>query len=132
MMNIIPIRWIFKRQEAVETSTYGSELVASRIATELITEIGLMLRPLGVNLEGPALILNENMSVVLNTSVLSIALRKKHNAISYYCVQEAIAAKVLRFAYLKSEENFSDILTKPLCNESFLYLVKKWLFHTPQ
>jgi hypothetical protein len=47
-------------------------------------------------------------------------------------VQEAKAAKVLRFAYLGSEENAIDILTKPLCNEKFHYLVKKWLFRTPQ
>jgi hypothetical protein len=35
MLNNTPIRWISKRQKTVETSTYGSELVASRISTEL-------------------------------------------------------------------------------------------------
>jgi hypothetical protein len=39
MLNNTPIRWISKRQKTVETSTYGSELVALRIATELILEI---------------------------------------------------------------------------------------------
>jgi hypothetical protein len=106
--------------------------VASRIATELIIELRFMLRSLGVDLEGPALMLGDNMSVVLNTSVPSSVLKKKHNAIAYHCVGKAIAAKVLRFAYLRSEENASDILTKPLCNEKFQYLAKKWLFRTPQ
>jgi hypothetical protein len=32
MLNNTPIRWISKRQKTLETSTYGSELVASRIA----------------------------------------------------------------------------------------------------
>jgi hypothetical protein len=36
MLNNTPIRWISKRQKTVETSTYGSELVASRVSTELI------------------------------------------------------------------------------------------------
>ena len=49
--------------------------------------------------------LGDNMSVVLNTSVPSSVLKKKHNAIAYHRVQEAIAARVLRFDYLKSEEN---------------------------
>jgi hypothetical protein len=53
-LNNTPIRWIYKRQKTVETSTYGSELVASRIATELILEIRYMLRSLGVALDGPA------------------------------------------------------------------------------
>jgi hypothetical protein len=46
MLNNIPVRWMSKRQITVETSTYGSELVASRIATELILEVRFMLRPL--------------------------------------------------------------------------------------
>jgi hypothetical protein len=38
-LNKMPSRWISKRQKKVETSNYGSELVASRVATELILEI---------------------------------------------------------------------------------------------
>jgi hypothetical protein len=71
-----------------------------------------MLRSLGVVLDGPALMLGDNMSVLLNTSVPSSVLEKKHNDIAYHRVREAIAAKVMRFAYIKSEENVSDILTK--------------------
>jgi hypothetical protein len=75
----------------VETSTYGSELVDSRISTELILEVRYMLRSLGVALDGPTLMLGENMSVVLNTTVPSSVLKKKHNAIAYDRVREAIA-----------------------------------------
>jgi hypothetical protein len=82
MLNNTPIRWVSKRQKTVETSTYGLELVASRIATELILEVRFMLRSLGVDLDGPTLMLGDNMSVVLNTSVPSSVLKKKHNAIA--------------------------------------------------
>jgi hypothetical protein len=44
-------------QKTVKTSTYGSELVASRVATKLILEIRYMLWSLGVALVGPALML---------------------------------------------------------------------------
>jgi hypothetical protein len=83
MINNSPIRWISKRQNTVETSTYGSELVASRVATELILEIRYMLRSLGLALDGPELMLGDNMSVVLNTAVASSILKKQHNAIAY-------------------------------------------------
>jgi hypothetical protein len=69
ILNSTPIRWISNHQKTLETSTYGSELVASRMATELITEIPFILMSIGVDLEGPALMLVDNMSVVLNTSV---------------------------------------------------------------
>jgi hypothetical protein len=55
MLNNTPIRSISKRQKTVEISTYGSELVASRIATELFLEVRYMLRSLGVALDGPEL-----------------------------------------------------------------------------
>ena len=50
-LNNTPVRWVSKRQKAVETSTYGSELMFSRISTELILEVRFMLRPLGVDLD---------------------------------------------------------------------------------
>jgi hypothetical protein len=40
-------------------------------------------------------------------------LKKKHNAITYQRVREAIAVRIMRFAYIKSEENVSDVLKKP-------------------
>jgi hypothetical protein len=132
MLNNTPLRWISKRQKTVETSTYGSELMASRVATELILEVRYMLRSLGVALDGPALMLGDNMSVVLNTIVPSRLLKKKHNAIAYHRVREAIAARIMRFAYIKSEENVSDVLTKPLSNEKFHYLMKRWSFRVPE
>jgi hypothetical protein len=53
-----------KCQKTVETSTYGSELAVSRIASELILEIRFMLRSLGVALDSPTLMLGDNMSLV--------------------------------------------------------------------
>jgi hypothetical protein len=106
--------------------------VASRVATELILEVRYMLRSLGMALDGPALMLGDNMSVVLNTTFPSSVLKKKHNAIAYHRVREAIAARIMRFAYIKSEENVSDVLTKPLSNEKFHDLMKKWLFRVPE
>jgi hypothetical protein len=68
--------------------------------------------------------LGDNMSVVLSTTVPSSVLKKKHNAIAYHLVREAIAARIMWFAYIKSEENVSDVLKKPSSNEKFRYLMK--------
>ena len=131
LLNNTPFRFVCKRQKTVETSTYGSELVAARVATDLIIETRYMLRTIGARIDGPALMLGDNMSVVLNTSVPSSVLKKKHCAISYHRVREAIAAKIMRFAHISSSENIADVLTKPLPNKTFHYLVKKYLFRQP-
>ena len=78
------------------------------------------------------LMLVDNMSVVLNTSVLSSVLKKKHNAIAYHQLREAIETKVMRFAYVRNEENFSDVLIKPLSNEKCHHLMNRWLFCVPE
>jgi hypothetical protein len=108
--------WVSKRQKIVETSTYGSELVDSRFATELILEVRYMLLSLGFALDGPTLILGNDILIVLNTTVPSNVLNNKNNAIAYHLVREAIAERIMRFEYIKSEENMSDVLTKPLSN----------------
>jgi hypothetical protein len=59
-------------------------------------------------------------------------LKKKHNAKVCHRVPEAIAAKVTSFAYVKSEENARDVMTKPLSNERYHQLVKNWLFRVPE
>ena len=53
-INNTAIRWISKRQKTVESSTYGPELVAARIATDLILELRHTIRMIGVPIEGPA------------------------------------------------------------------------------
>jgi hypothetical protein len=129
MLNNTTIRWISKRQKLVETSTYGSELVASRVATELNLEIMWILRSLGVALDGPALILGD-LSVFLNTSVPSSVLKKNHIIILYHRVRESVAARIMRFAYIKSEKIY--ILAKFESNKKFYYLMKRWLFLLPE
>jgi hypothetical protein len=47
-------------------------------------------------------------------------------------VREAIAARIMIFAYIKSEENVSDVLTKLFSHEKFDYLMKIWLFCVPE
>jgi hypothetical protein len=130
-VNNMPIKWYSKRQKTVETSSYGSELVASRLAVEMILEIRYKLRMLGVPVNGPTLMKGDNMSVILNTTVPSSQLKKKHNAIAYHRVREAVAAGVVQFVHIPTDQNFADCLTKPLPIPQFERTVRPVLFrHT--
>ena len=75
--------------------------------------------------------LGDNMSVVLNTTVPSSPLKKKHQSCNYHRIREAIAAKIVRFAHVSSGNNLADLLTKPVTPATHQRLVKPWLFRSP-
>jgi hypothetical protein len=127
-INGTPIRWYSKRQNTVEGSTYGSEFIAMRIASEMIIALRNDLRMLGIPLIGSADLFCDNQSVVINSTIPSSMLKKKHNSISYHKVRECIAAGTLRVAKEPTETNLADILTKPLAGPRFKYLIKKILW----
>ena len=127
-VNGTPIRWYSKRENTVEGSTYGSEFIAMRIATEMIIALRNDLRMLGIPLVGPASLFWDNQSVVINSTVPSSMLKKKHNSICYHKVRESIAAGILRIAKEPTETNLADILTKPLAGPRFKYLISHILW----
>ena len=93
----------------METLTYGSKLVATRIAIDLLIEMHYKLRMLGVNLKESSVLVGDNMAVVLNTTLPSSSLKKKHLACNYHKVREAIAAGFIQFGYISTDLNLADI-----------------------
>ena len=67
-LNNAPIDWFSKKQNTCESSTFGSEFIAMRIATEWIKALCYELRMLGIPIEGPMNILGNNESVVNSAS----------------------------------------------------------------
>ena len=112
--NQTPADWFAKRQGQVETATYGSEFVAARIAVEQIIDHRYTLRMLGVPLDGPSWMFGDNRSVVTSSTIPHSTLSKRWNALSYHRVREAIAHGWLRFYFVASPQNTSDMLSKPL------------------
>jgi hypothetical protein len=111
-LNRSPIIWYSKKQNSIETSTFGSEFSALRTAVELTKAIRFKLRMMGIPIEGPAHFRVDNMSVVQNTKAPESMLKKKSNAISYHFVQEAVASGIGRVAYEESKNNKANMLTK--------------------
>jgi hypothetical protein len=113
-LNNAPIDWYSKRQNTVESSTFGSEFVAMRIAVERVRALRFKLRMFGIPMDGPANLLGDNESVVNAASKVEGKLNKKHNAICYHAVREACAAGWIRVGWEPTETNVADLFTKML------------------
>jgi hypothetical protein len=103
-----PIVWHSRQQNTVETSTFGSEFVALRCARDLIVAMRYKLHMFGIPINDPALVYCDNQGVVKNVTIPESVLSKKHNAIDYHAVREAVAATILRVGKESSVTNVAD------------------------
>jgi len=111
-LNQFPIDWFSKKQNTVETATYGSEFVAARTATDQIVDLRNSLRYLGVPIRDKSHMFGDNESVVNSSMQPHARLHKRHTALSFHRVREAIAARYAAFHHLPGDLNPADILTK--------------------
>ena len=111
-VNGTPIEWWSKKQATVETATYSSEFVAARTCVEQIIDLRNTLRYLGVPIIEKSIMFGDNESVVKSSTSVYAKLHKRHTALSFHRVREAIASKYLAFNHLPGKENPADILSK--------------------
>ena len=91
-VNKAPIQWYSKRQNTIESSTFGSECVGLRTAVEMNEALRYKLRMMGVPVEGPTNCFCDNQSVVKNATIPQSSLLKKHNMVAYHKVRDAMGA----------------------------------------
>jgi hypothetical protein len=111
-LNRAPIIWYSKKQNSVESSTFGSEFMALKTATEIVKGLWYKLRMTGIPIDGATHMRVDNMSVVNNTTSPDSGLRKKSNSIAYHFVRESVAAGWIRIGYESTHTNLADMLTK--------------------
>ena len=131
-LNNTIIRCTSKRQNTVETSTYGAELVAGRLCVEQVMDIRYKLRMLGVPINDASVVLGDNQPTITSSTIPSSNLKKKHNAVAYHRIREAVAAGIVNLFHVRSEDNVADTMTKPLTAKKIRGLFLPYLFRSPQ
>jgi hypothetical protein len=98
-----------------------------RSEVEEAISIRYMLRCLGVPVKEPTNLYGDNFGVIQSAEIPEGELKKKHIAISYHYVREAIAAKIVNAIWIRSAENFADVCTKALGSTIFRDLVEEMM-----
>ena len=111
-MNIALVSWHSKKQSTIETSVFGAEFVAKKVAMEVMRGLRYKLRMMGVPLSGPIYIYGDNMSVIHNTQRPESVLRKKSNSICYHAIREYVGMEEILTAHIRTAENPADLGTK--------------------
>jgi hypothetical protein len=85
-LNCAPIFWLTKKQNSIETSSFGSEFTAMKQGVEISKGLRYKLRMMGGPLDSPTQIKADNMLVIKNSSLPESMLKKKSNSIAYHYV----------------------------------------------
>ena len=116
------IYWMSKKQASCKTSTFGSNFVAMKQATEYVRGIWYKLRIISIAVTEPLFVYGDNQTVLCNTTMPGYYLKNKSNAIAFHFVGEGCVHNECRITYINMHFNVADLMTKPLSGE------KQWFF----
>ena len=111
-LNQTPMDWYSKKQATVETATFGSEFIAARTTINQIVDLRTTLCYLGVPIREKSYIFGDNQTIINASSTPHAKLHKRHNALSFHHVREAVASKYVTIFHLPGQYNPADILSK--------------------
>ena len=87
------INWCSKRQSTIETSAFGTELLAFNTVMETLYAIKYKLRMMSILISEPTNIHDKNMLVIYSASTPELTSKKKCNAISYHAIHKSVAMR---------------------------------------
>jgi len=130
-VNRAPVKWISRRQNTVETSAFSSEFIAMKQCIEDIEHLRFKLRMFGIPIDDnhpSTYIFCDNEGVVNNSSYVHSTLNKKHSDIAYHFTRWNVAAKVIKVAWIGTDRNIADALTKRLPEAKREFLFGEWTY----
>jgi hypothetical protein len=116
-LNQTPMDWYSKKQATVETATFGSEFITARTTIDQIVDLRTTLRSLGVPIREKSYVFGDNKTIIDALLTPHAKLHKRHNALSFHRVREAVASKYVTIFHLPGEH--SKIVTKGVMKHTY-------------
>ena len=109
-----PVYWKSTRQSSISSSTFEAEMAGLRTVAEVNRAIRIGMRSHGMPINGATKVMCDNMSAILQATKHDAVLKKRHTAISWFRVREAVKRNEMDVCFVPSEWQLADILTKPV------------------
>ena len=131
--NCAPMIWHSKKQNSLESSSFGSEFVTMKACCEHLVVHRHRLKIMGTPCEGPSHVYGDDLSVLYNTTMPDSTLKKKNQSIAYHLIREGVARAEWRTTHANALLNEADSLTKTLSEEKqkvFVRVILHRIFHS--
>jgi hypothetical protein len=113
------ISWHSKLQSTVAQSTAEAEFIAANLCARIVVWIRQLLQDLGVKLEGPTIINEDNQSCIAIAKNPQINEKTAHFQTKFHYLHEKIADKTILLQYCKTADQVADMFTKGLARVHF-------------
>ena len=90
-LNCALIYWWRKKQNSMQSSSFGSEFIVMTQRCEYVRGLRYKLRMMGISCDDPTFIYGDKQSVLANFTIPDSMLKKKSQSIAYHFVREGAA-----------------------------------------
>ena len=113
------VSWCSRRQATVAKSSTEAEYVALSQATQEVVWLRRLLVDLGMKVNSPTMILEDNQGAIDLSRNPKHHNRTKHIDVSYHFTRERMATKEIDVRHVPTGDNIADIMTKGLAKGPF-------------
>jgi len=126
-LNSAPIKWTTKRIKSVTTSTFETECIAISEACEAVKEFIHLGQSLGIHIDLPVTIYNDNLSTALVATNQASSPKKKHVQIRFHHIRNFARNGVAEILHCGTTEMVADLFTKSLGRNQHYALAERML-----
>ena len=116
------VSWTSKKQKYISQSTLEAKYVAIVVNCSNVVWFKKLLASMKVEIKDLVVIFYDNTSVINISNNPMIHTKTKHVAIKQHFLKELVQDKEVRLEYVNTKEKITDMFTKPLPKEAFMYL----------
>ena len=120
--------WSTRATGTVCQSTSEAEFAAANECVKDILWLRGLLRELGFIMDSPSVVHEDNQATIAMINNHLVSARNRHFCIRMAWLREQAAAGVVKFTFVRSQDNIADIFTKILPSPLFLRLRDKLVF----
>ena len=113
----VPVCWRSKAQRSVTLSSTEAEYVAISEAVKELLFVIQVLEMMMIRVTYPVIVHVDNVGAIFMSGNVTTTSRTKHVDIRYKFVNEYAEDGIIKIIFVRSEDNYSDILTKNLGSE---------------
>lgn len=110
------VNWSSRTQKIVTLSSTESEYVALGECGQELKFICMFLQEIGVG-KIPGVIFEDNEGAIFLAKNQQVGMRTKHIDVKYHFVRDLLKENFLELIYVRSEDNYADLMTKNVSKE---------------